>query len=118
MNASQILYQSLAHLVDDKCYPLFIPEHSSNNPPYIVYQIISTEPDNDLDGITGHEWANVQIDVYHDDYDECLSLATQVINQLNQIKPSVYHGVQYMRDDSSGLFRGIVEYGFWHTIAV
>lgn len=115
MNASQIIYTNLAHLVDDKCYPLFIPENNPNNPPYIVYKIISTEPDNDLDGITGHEWANVQIDVYHSDYDECLALTAKVINQLNQIKPSIYHGVQYVRDDSSGLFRGIVEYGFWQT---
>lgn len=118
MNASQIIYTHLAHLVDDKCYPLFIPENNPNNPPYIVYQIISTEPDNDLDGITGHEWANVQIDVYHNDYDECLLLTAKVINQLNLIKPSIYHGVQYVRDNSSGLFRGIIEYGFWHTIEI
>lgn len=118
MNASQIIYQSLAHLVDYECYPLFIPEHNPNNPPYIIYQIISTEPDNTLDGMTGHEWANVQIDVYHHDYDDCLSLAAKAINQLNQIKPSIYHGVRYMRDNASGLFRAIIEYGFWQTLEV
>lgn len=116
MNASQLIYEKLSALVNNQCYPLFIPEHSPNNPPYIIYQIISTEPDNTLDGMTGHEWANVQIDVYHNDYDECLLFTAQVINQLDQIKPSIYHGVQYMRDNASGLFRAIIEYGFWQTL--
>lgn len=116
MNASQIIYQQLSQLVNDKCYPLFIPENSPSNPPYIVYQIISTEPDNDLDGITGHEWVNVQIDGYHHNYDDCLLLTAKIINQLNQIKPSIYRGVQYVHDKESGLFRAIVEYGFWQTL--
>ena len=116
MNASQIIFERLAPLVDDKCYPLFIPETNPNKPPYIIYQIISTEPDNDLDGITGHEWANVQLDVYHHDYDECIELTHKVIAQLNEIKPSIYHGVQYLHDIPSGFYRSLIEYGFWQTM--
>ncbi len=116
MNASQIIYEKLTPLVNNECYPLFIPEKSPNNPPYIVYQIISTEPDNDLDGITGHEWVNVQIDVYHKYYDDCLRLSHEVINELNKIKPSIYHGVQHIHDKESGLFRAMIEYGFWQTL--
>lgn len=116
MNASAIIYTQLADLVDGKCYPLIIPESEPSNQPYIVYQIISTEPDNTLDGITGHEWVTAQIDVYHSDYDACLSLTAKAINQLDQIKPSTYHGTQYLRDEESGLFRGLVEYSFWQTL--
>ncbi|ELA08736.1 hypothetical protein MOMA_09261 [Moraxella macacae 0408225] len=118
MNASQIIYDKLAQFVDGKCYPLFIPKNTPNKPPYIVYQIISTEPDNSLYGITGHEWTNVQIDVYCQDYDDCLALSYQVVNELDRIKPSIYHGMQYVYDKESGLFRAIIEYGFWQTLSM
>lgn len=114
MNASQQIYQVLESLVDGKCYPLFIPEGSNNTLPYIVYQIVATDPHNVSDGITGHEWARVQIDVYSDDYDGCLALSQKAIHALNAIQPSEYLGQSLIEEDN--LFRAIIEYGFWQTI--
>ncbi|AKI27757.1 DUF3168 domain-containing protein [Moraxella catarrhalis] len=113
MNASRIIYEKLAPLVDSRVYPLFVPESVGQRPPYIVYQTISTQPDNTLDGITGHEWINIQIDVYHNDYDDMLALTDQVISVLDNIKPSEYGGCQYLYED--GLYRSLIEYGFWQT---
>lgn len=112
--ASERIYGLLSELVDGRCYPLFVPEHASNTTPYIIYQVIDTMPDNSLDGITGHEWANVQIDIYTQDYDETVALAHQVIRRLDSIKPSEYGGAKYLLDD--GLYRAIIEYGFWQRL--
>ena len=113
MNASEQIYTLLSPRVDGRVYPLFIPETQQIALPYIVYQPISTLPENTLDGTTGHEWVSMQIDVYCDDYDELLALSRQVINELATIKPSSYDGRQILYDDA--LYRAIIEFGFWQT---
>lgn len=115
MTASERIYSLLSDLVGERCYPLIVPEHAQDSTPYIVYQIISTEPDNTLDGITGHEWANLQVDIYTQDYDELINLAHQATRRLDTVKPSEYIGVKYLFDD--GLYRAIIEYGFWQKIS-
>lgn len=114
MTASERIYSLLGSLVDGRCYPLFVPESEKLPPPYIVYSIISNLPDNVLDGITGHEWVRVQIDVYTINYDDTIALSNQAVNQLNTITPSVYGGTTYLYDD--GLYRGLIEYEFWQTL--
>lgn len=113
MNASEKIYSLLSGLVDGRVYPLFVPESAPTADSYIVYQIINTTPDNTLDGVTGHEWVRVQIDVYHDDYDEMLSLSARAIGRLDGISPSNYLGVQHQFD--AGQYRAIIEYEFWQT---
>lgn len=112
MTASEQIYALLADLVGGRVYPLFVPEAVDDS--YIVYQIISTQPDNTLDGITGHEWVRVQIDVYTANYDDAIALSAQAIKRLNTIQPSVYGGTTYLYDD--GLYRGLIEYEFWQTL--
>lgn len=114
MTASERMYSLLAHLVRGRCYPMFVPEGEKLPPPYIVYSIISNLPDNTLDGITGHEWVRVQIDVYTSDYDSTLELAAKVVRKLDTIQPSIYGGTTYLHDD--GLWRGLIEYEFWQTL--
>lgn len=114
MTASERIYSLLADLVDGRCYPLFVPETEKSPPPYIVYSIISNMPDNVLDGITGHEWVRVQIDVYTKNYDDTISLSAQAVQTLNTIQPSEYGGTTYLSDD--GLYRGLIEYEFWQTL--
>lgn len=114
MTASKHIYILLSDLVGGRCYPLFVPEIQSNQLPYIVYSIISNIPDNTLDGITGHEWVHVQIDVYTNDYDETIKLSAQVVRTLDAIKPSIYGGTTYLYED--GLYRGLMEYEFWQTL--
>ena len=106
---SAALYQLLAPLVDGRCYPAFAPEGADDSTPYIIYQIIHTEPDNTLDGITGHEWALVQIDIYGD-YDDCLALKSAVIHALNTQNPSRYVGSQAGFDTDATLYRLTLEY--------
>ncbi|MFB6349288.1 DUF3168 domain-containing protein [Moraxella sp. ZJ142] len=113
MNASEQVYTLLADLVNQQVFPLFINENQSVTPPYIIYQPITTTPDNTLDGVTGHEWVRMQIDIYHDDYDELLTLTSQVIAQLDTIKPSNYESSQIIYEDD--LYRHVIEYGFWQT---
>lgn len=114
MTASERIYSLLADLVAGRCYPLFVPESEKQPPPYIVYSIISNTPDNTLDGITGHEWVRVQVDVYTADYDETIVLSAKVVRQLNTITPSNYGGTTYLYDD--GLYRGLIEYEFWQSL--
>ncbi|OOS03268.1 Protein of unknown function [Moraxella cuniculi DSM 21768] len=113
MHASEQIFNILSELVDGNIYPLFVPETAPDSDRYIVYQIISTEPDNTLDGTTGHEWVRVQIDVYCNDYDEMLALSSRVIGRLNGITPSNYLGVQHLYEANQ--YRAIIEYEFWQT---
>lgn len=119
MNASQILFKKLSPIFNGKVYPMAVPETQDNTLPYAVYNIISTAPDNSLDGITGHEWARVQIDIYHNDYDELLTLNSKVISELNTITPSIYGGTQLLTENnhssSALLFRAMIEYEFWQS---
>lgn len=82
MNAGEIIYGALSDLVDGRVYPLKIPEMADDAPPYLVYTPISSLPTQTLDGISGDEWVRVQIDLYHDNYDECLNLYRQVMTRL------------------------------------
>lgn len=113
MNASYRLFELLAPLVGGRVYPLYVPEAQNPKAPYIIYNIISSLPDNTLDGVTGHDWVNVQIDVYGKTYDATASLANQVVTALNSIKPSIYDGTIYTTEDH--FYRAIIEYQFWQT---
>lgn len=113
MQAAEKIYTLLSDLVDGRVYPLIVPETADTADSYIVYQIIHTEPDNTLDGVIGHEWVRAQIDIYHDNYDDMLALASRVIGRLDSITPSNYLGVQHHYD--SGQYRAIIEYEFWQT---
>lgn len=116
MMAGVQLAQILNPLVDSRAYPIIVPEASSSTPPYIVYQIVSVVPEVTHDGITGHEWVHVQIDVYHKTLNKCTLLANKVINTINnQIKPSIYGGTQQLYDTASSLYRISIEYEFWQT---
>jgi len=97
-------------------YPLFIPESGSSEPPYLVYQVISSQPQNTLDGPTGHEWARVQIDIYHDSYDDGVQLSHDVVKTLNDsLQLKIYDGTQQMYENDSKLFRQSIDIEFWQT---
>lgn len=116
MIAGVQLYQILSPLVDHRFYPDVATEQDDSTPPYIVYQHISSQPENTLDGYTGHEWVHMQIDVYHNDKYKCALLANRVIEQINtNIKHSIYGGQTSTRDPDTGLYRAIIEYEFWQT---
>lgn len=113
MTAGEQIFALLSDLVGGRVYPLFVPETADTADSHIVYQIIHTEPDNTLDGVTGHEWVRAQIDIYHDNYDDMLTLAARVIGRLDSITPSNYLGVQHHFDERQ--YRAIIEYEFWQT---
>lgn len=106
----------LSPLVGDRVYPMIATEHDDSTAPYIIYQAVSSQPEITNDGITGHEWIRMQIDVYHNDPYQATLLANKVINAINtQIKPSVYGGQQQLHDSASGLYRQSIDYEFFQT---
>ncbi|PLT23760.1 tail completion protein gp17 [Psychrobacter sp. MES7-P7E] len=116
MIASVQLVQTIGLLVNGRIYPLRIDENEDSAPPYIIYQEVSSQPEITDDGITGHEWTRMQIDVYHPDKYKVRLLANKVVNTINdQIKPSIYDGQQQMYDASSELYRQSIDYEFWQT---
>lgn len=119
MIAGAQLYPILSPLVDSEIYPLFAPEPpdgQERKTPYIVWQVISSQPENTYDGITGHEWVRVQIDVYDKSYDNCVQLSHNVVSALDRhIKPSVYDGTQQLYDKDAKLFRQSIDFEFNQT---
>ncbi|MFK4001711.1 DUF3168 domain-containing protein [Psychrobacter namhaensis] len=116
MIAGVQLVQTLGPLVDSRIYPVIIREHDDHTTPYIIYQTISTQAEVTNDGITGHEWVRMQIDVYHNDAYQCTLLANKVINAINDhIQPSIYDGQQQLYDQPSDLYRQSIDYEFGQT---
>ena len=116
MIAGETLFNALSPLVGDRIYPLIVPEHAPNEPPYIVYQVISSQSQNTLDGPTGHEWVRVQIDIYHDSYDDGVQLSHDVVKTLNDsLQLKIYDGTQQMYENDSKLFRQSIDIEFWQT---
>lgn len=116
MIAGVRLAQILGPLVGNRIYPLLVTEDDDNTSPYIIYQEISSQPEVTDDGITGHEWVRIQIDVYHHDRYQVRLLANKVINTINnQIKPSIYDGQQQLHDKPSNLYRQSIDYEFFQT---
>lgn len=116
MIAGVQLYNLLSPLVDGKVYPLFVTERDKRDPPYIVYQVISNQPEITMDGITGHEWVRVQVDVYHRDIYEATLLSNKVINLINNnVKPSIYGGSSQLYESEAKLYRITADYEFWQT---
>lgn len=113
MNASHLIYTALSPLVSGQVYPYFIPETADDTPPYVIYQIISTMPITTLDGITHHERVRMQLDAYHSDYDELLTLYGEILDSFDKLPMSAHDGTQFSYDD--GLYRASIDVLFNHT---
>lgn len=104
----------LSPMVNGRLYPDMLTEHDDKTIPYVVYQNISTVPEVTLDGVTGHEWVRMQIDVYHNDKYQAVLLANRVVQKINDnIQPSIYSARQSLREGD--LYRESIDYEFWQT---
>ena len=73
MNASKLIFQTLSPLVAGRVYPVIVPESQAKTiagQSYIVYTLVSSNPENSNDGFEGHEYALMQIDVYSPSYSD------------------------------------------------
>lgn len=110
------IVELLSGLVDNRVYPKYITEHQDSTLPYIIYQTISNVPDDSMDGVSGHEWVRVQIDVYHDNYDDGINLANDAVEILNNnIKPMVYGGMTEPDEPDQSIYRQSFDIEFWQT---
>ena len=110
------IYQLLAPLVNDHVYPMIVPEASIKDTPYIVWQVVSSVPDNTIDGATGHEWIRLQIDIYDESYDKAVQLSNDVLGVINSnIQTTDYYGTQQLYDAEAKLFRQSIDIGLWQT---
>lgn len=88
-------------------------EGANSATPYVIYSKVSSIPDNTMDGFSGHEYARVQIDIYHDDYDALDTLANQVIETIQtNIPRAEFLNRQHLIDDS-GLYRQSMDWQLW-----
>lgn len=114
MNAGQQLYPILSPLVDGRVFPMQRWEGADSNQPYIIYTPIDTIPDSTMDGFSGHEYARVQIDIYHHHYDQLDVLANQVIAAIqNQIPRAEFLNRQHLIDNDSQLYRQSMDWQLW-----
>lgn len=115
MHAGERLYPILSPLLDDKVYPLVVPESAINIPPYAVYTPISAIAEQTFDGHMGDEWVRVQIDVYHDDYDGLLALSAKITHAINeQLGLKIFSN--HSQSVNDGLFRASIDVEFWQKI--
>ncbi|WP_198333637.1 DUF3168 domain-containing protein [Psychrobacter namhaensis] len=114
MLANQTIHRLLGSLVDKRIYPMIAPKNTTT--PYIVWQVVSAQPQNTLDGTTHHQWLRVQIDIYDTSYDKTVSLSNEVTQALsNGIDLSIHSGSQQLYENDTKLFRQSIDYEFWQT---
>ncbi|MCK6052505.1 DUF3168 domain-containing protein [Moraxella osloensis] len=114
MNLGQQLYPILSPLVGGRVFPMQRWEGADSANPYIIYSKVSSIPDNTMDGFSGHEYVRVQIDIYHEDYDELDALAIQVIDAISTGIPlSEFLNRQELPDDDTGLYRQSMDWQLW-----
>ncbi len=121
--ASVQLYSTLSPLTSGKVFPGVAPykgdpqgNKQDTDTPYISYQRISTQPENTLDGFSGHEWVNMQIDVYHGTDYEAELLANNVLYILKTNIPGlIYDGRTQGQDFETGYYYESLEIGMWQT---
>lgn len=117
MNASKLIFQTLNPLVAGRVYPVIVPESQAKTiagKSYIVYTLISSNPENSNDGFEGHEYALMQIDVYSPSYETTDELMMQVINALNNIKAEI-GSRQSIPDPNPKLYRQTLDIHVWGT---
>ena len=117
MNASKLIFQTLSPLVSGRVYPVIVPESQSKTiagKSYIVYTLVSSNPENSNDGFEGHEYALMQIDVYSPSYSDTDVLMLQVINALNNIKAEI-GSRQSIPDPNPKLYRQTLDIHVWGT---
>lgn len=117
MNASKLIYQTLSPLVAGRVYPIIVPESQATiiaGKSYIVYTLVSSNPENSNDGFEGHEYALMQIDVYSPSYATTDELMVQVINALNNIKAEI-GSRQSIPDPNPKLYRQSLDIHVWGT---
>ena len=115
MKASEVIYSNLNPLFDSKVWPLVRPEGETGTP-YLVYTIMNANATNVISGYTGRELAYLQLDVYHNNYDDCEDLTNQMIELLNNhVKPFHYDSRRYMYEDDAKLYRQSIECHIWQT---
>lgn len=117
MNASKLIFQTLSPLVSGRVYPVIVPESQSKTiagKSYIVYTLVSSNPENSNDGFEGHEYALMQIDVYSPSYSDTDVLMLQVINALNNIKAEI-GSRQSLPDPNPKIFRQSLDVHVWGT---
>lgn len=73
--------EAVTDIVGTRIYPLRIPQRGSL--PAVVYQIITTDPVNSLDGDSGLDLLRLQIKTWADKYEDAQALAVAVRNALN-----------------------------------
>ena len=117
MNASKLIFQTLNPLVAGRVYPVIVPESQAKTiagKSYIVYTLVSSNPENSNDGFEGHEYALMQIDVYSPSYETTDELMMQVINALNNIKAEI-GSRQSIPDPNPKLYRQTLDIQVWGT---
>ena len=117
MNASKLIFQTLSPLVTGRVYPVIVPESQAKTiagKSYIVYTLVSSNPENSNDGFEGHEYALMQIDVYSPSYSDTDVLMLQVINALNNIKAEI-GSRQSLPDPNPKIFRQSLDIHVWGT---
>lgn len=114
MIAGVFIYNLLSALVEGRVYPDEVGESDNQTTPYIVYQDISNIPEITMEGVTGHEWVRMQIDVYHHDKYAGVLLANKAIQLINDNSISAIYGGKVSSKDGA-LYRQMIEYEFWQT---
>ena len=117
MNVSKLIYQTLSPIVSGRVYPNRVPETAADavaSKPYIIYTRAASTPETSQDGYEGHEYVNMQIDVYTYLYTDTENLMAVVINALAAIGADIGTR-QSIPDPNPKLDRQTLDIHIWGT---
>lgn len=106
------IYTALSGLASGRVYPIVMPEKGTV--PAIVYQRISSTPENTLDGGATIDQIRIQVDTYAKTYAEAKNLASQVRTALesSSAKATLQTDVDFFEPDVK-LYRVTQDFYCW-----
>ena len=118
MDASKLIKSVLDPLVENRVYPLKVPETAADTvkgKPYIIYTPITSIDVTTDDGHTGHERVPIQIDVYATTYGEANDTMKLALKQISEnIEGTAFNGRGPFPDPD--LYRQTADIRIWGTI--
>lgn len=118
MLASEVLYQVLGPIFNDRVGPHPLPEGFEKSVTYITYQGISNENLSTLKGWTGHSQVRVQVNVYNHEEIQCQKEAIRVIWAMDEqrlVSSSIADQVDGGFDVDTQLYCQQIDFYIWQS---
>jgi hypothetical protein len=96
---AEAVYELLKSYASGRVYNLRAPQNETA--PFIVFNVLETESDSALEGLTDYWTARLQVDVYSETIADAREISAQIVESLGSYQGIVYYGDGSPKDSIS-----------------